>query len=142
GGWAGRSAPPAPARRRRARSRADSAPQAGAAAPAAATASSTSAALATATEANSSPVAGLTAGARPARPSRHVPPAQIRYSRMTGPLSASGTRAQLAQRVERRGQQPELRAGDGQRRDARPGRVEYRRGDRDPALLQLRGPLG
>src|SRR5499427_434979 len=71
----------ATARQRAARSKADSAAQAGPAPPAAATASSTSAGLATATEANASPVAGLTAGALPARPSRQAPPTQIRYSR-------------------------------------------------------------
>src|SRR5215472_2227769 len=83
-----------------ARSKADSAAQAGAAAPAAATASSTSAVLAMATEANSSPVAGLTAGTLPARPSRQAPPTQIRYSRTTRPPSASGTRTESAERVE------------------------------------------
>src|SRR6516164_6678871 len=73
-------------RQQTARSKAASAAQAGQAAPAAATASSTSAGLATATEANSSPVAGLTAGIAPARPSRQAPPTQIRYSRTTAPL--------------------------------------------------------
>src|SRR5499433_4450208 len=79
----------ATARQQAARSKADSAARAGPAAPAAATASSTSAGLATATEANASPVAGLTAGALPARPSRQAPSTQIRYSR-TGYLPAVG----------------------------------------------------
>src|SRR5690242_14383382 len=72
---------PATAWQQAARSKAESAAQDGQAAVAAATASSTSAGLATATEANAAPDAGLTAVIVPARPSRHVPPTQIRYSR-------------------------------------------------------------
>src|SRR5690242_17212293 len=71
-----------------ARSNAGSAAQDGQAAPAAATASSTSAGLATATVANVAPDAGLTAVIVPPRPSRHVPPTQIRYSRMVRPHPA------------------------------------------------------
>src|SRR5215469_2630780 len=128
-----------------ARSNADSAAQAGAAALAAATASSTSARSATATEANVCPEDGLMAGALPARPARQVPPTHNRYSRTFFSVQAflcSGAGAQPPEAGQGLWEHPELGAGDGQCRDAGPGRVEHRRGDGDEPLLEFRDGRG